>query len=134
MDATLQKSYEGSCTHEEVKPVERGGQYNPSASSDQETHVLLRLLEFRQKELEAKFRAFMEDQNGRGGDREKAIIMEQRINSAMCVGKWLAGIIAALFIIFAAWVTFQVWSVRDRDLIRQSIPHQQQMPTVRPSP
>ena len=102
--------------------MEHRGQYQTSNSSEQEMWVLLRLIEFRQKELEEKFKGFMEEKNGRGGDRERGIIVEQRINSAMCVGKWLAGIVSALVVIFAAWVTFQVWSVRDRELGRHGLP------------
>lgn len=95
-----------------------GEQATPQADL-RETVIMQRVLEFRQKDLEEKFNTFLAERNDRGGDRERLTIAEQRIHSAMCIGKWLAGITGTLIVIFAGWVTFQVWSVRDRDMARQ---------------
>ncbi len=99
-----------------------------------ETFVMQRHLEDRQGSLQNEYTKLYEQVNGKDGLKEQLmtlrILTEQRHKAAVCVGKWIAGITGTLFVLFATWVTIQVWSVRDRDMARQLLqaPTQQQGP------
>lgn len=82
-----------------------------------ETVILQRVLEQRQAQLEGQVAMLHETLQGKEGMKEQLMIVrilsDQRHRATLCIGKWIAGVLAVLFAGLCYWVITETWQTRD---------------------
>lgn len=107
-------------------------QPNGASPEDKAEYLLQRVLEYRQGQLESHVAALHDALHGKDGVKEQLMILrilaDQRHKATLCIGKWVAGILATLFVGLCYWVITENWQTRDAVKHLLSRPNVQQMP------
>jgi len=86
-------------------------------SDSRESWGLQRHLEYRQGALEGDVVKLAAQINGDNGLKERLMLLhiltDQRHKATMCIGKWIAGVLAVLFAGLCYWVITETWQTRD---------------------
>lgn len=76
-----------------------------------------RHLEWRQGELETLIKSLSTQINGKEGIEKQIMVLtiltDQRHRATLCIGKWIAGVLAVLFAGLCYWVITETWQTRD---------------------
>jgi len=107
---------------------------NGASPEDRGEYLLQRVLEYRQGQVEHELADLAQTLHGKDGLKEQLMILrilaDQRHKATLCIGKWIAGVLAVLFAGLCYWVITETWQTRDavKHLLSRPVPTQQMPP------